>query len=159
MRYRDTVGTLCPLASRRGELLMDTQWEGARHPHTAGPQGPKPVAATPVPVPGPCAHASVFVKGLCRGLVSQGVNLQAAWSSAPAPPPLGAAFCCQLFCHESSTTGQGLMGIAQASCTGAPEAQLHKRVLAQGGDVFLFRKVTPSPLPHGKCGKCVPALP
>ena len=68
-------------ASRRGELPVDTQWEGARHLHTAGPPGPKSVAATPVPVPGPRARASVFMKGLCQGLVSQGVNLQAMWSS------------------------------------------------------------------------------
>lgn len=71
-------------------------------------------------------------------------------------PPRGAAFCCQLCCRESSTTGQGLMGIAQAPCTGAPEAQLHKRLLAQGVNVFLFRKVIPSALPHRKFA---PALP
>lgn len=77
---------------------------------------------------GPVRAFCVRVKGLCLGLASQGVNPR---RRGPAPPPacLGLHSCCQLFCCESSATGQGLMGIAQASCTGAPEAQLHKRVL------------------------------
>lgn len=102
-------------------------------------------------LPGPCFTGNESLDGM----VQPRSHPPPSPPPHPTPTPLGAAFCCQLFFHESSTTGQGLMGIAPASCTGAPEAQLHKRLLAQGVDIFLFRKVIPSPLPHRKC---VPTL-
>lgn len=113
MRYRDTVGRPSPHGIQERRALMDTQWEGGQAPHTAGPQGPKPVAATPVPVPGPCARASVFVKGLCLGLV---LGSESPGGVVPRPRPAPAWGCILLpvFCRESSATGQGLQ-VAQAS--------------------------------------------